>query len=135
MDAIAGDWTTTAWILGLVSLLTLAISAVALPWVLVRLPPDYLDRRRPRRRRRGPLYRVARNGFGVLLLLAGLAMLALPGQGLLAIACALVLLEFPGKHGVVRAVLACPAVLGAANTLRRRFDRPPLEPPRRRCEA
>ena len=72
--------------------------------------------------------RLAKNGLGVVLLAAGIAMLVLPGQGLLTLVVALILLDFPGKRRLQRRIVYAPRVLAALNALRRRAGREPLEP-------
>ena len=121
------------------SLVTLAVSALVLGVLLCGLPEDYFRDARPARTemgRRHPALRlawvVARNGFGLVLLAAGVAMLVLPGQGILTIAAALLLLDFPGKRRVELALFGRPRVLAAANWIRRRAGRAPLAAPARR---
>ncbi len=70
-----------------------------------------------------------KNALGVVLVLAGVAMLVLPGQGLLTLAAAMLLLDFPGKRRVERRVLGSPRVLGRVNALRRRFGKAAMLPP------
>jgi hypothetical protein len=113
-------------ILGLVSLL-------ALPWLLARIPVDYLVAASAPARRgsAGSLGRVVRNVLGGLVMLLGIAMLVLPGQGVLTILAALVLLDFPGKRRLERWFILRPRVFGALNSLRARVGRPPLERPAR----
>lgn len=107
-------------------------SALAVPWFARRLPADYLlAMGRPSSTAGGRhpyrlLLRVAKNLLGAVLLLAGVAMLFLPGQGLLTMALALVLLELPGKRKLVRAVLGYAPVLAGLNRLRARVGIPPL---------
>jgi hypothetical protein len=117
----------------LLSLLLFAASLLALPWLVGRLPADYFCRREERRppsvvrnRRVRLLLRIAKNVTGAVLLLSGIAMLVLPGQGLLTILMGLVLLRFPGKRALLRRVVARPPVLGALNALRRRAGVAPL---------
>jgi hypothetical protein len=108
-------------------------SLVAVPWMLVRIPHDYFG---PGRHHRTPfadhhpvvrgVLLVARDVLGVLLIAAGLAMLVLPGQGILTILAGLILLHFPRKHELMRWIVARPAVLTSANWVRHRAGRPPL---------
>ncbi len=131
--------TLVAWVVWgsagmlVVSLLTLPVIAVLLPAdFLVRaaspaaLPPDDWRRRHPVIRW---TLRVLKNTAGALLAIAGLAMLILPGQGLLTLAMALLLLDLPGKRRLEQRLLRSPRLLGLLNKLRRRFGRPPLEAP------
>lgn len=61
-------------------------------------------------------------------------MLVLPGQGLVTILAGLLLLDFPGKFKLERALVRQPAVMNALNWIRVRRGRPPLQvpPPRHR---
>ncbi|OQX09863.1 MAG: hypothetical protein BWK76_21600 [Desulfobulbaceae bacterium A2] len=119
--------------LGLVSLVTFVASLVLVPWIVARLPEDFFlhqDQRQAVRRRRHPLLvpvlAVGRNLLGMALLLAGIAMLFLPGQGLLTMVLGLSLMDFPGKHQLREALLRQSQVRVALNWLRRRAGRPPL---------
>lgn len=124
-------------ILGLVGVLSLLASVLLLPFLVVRIPADYFSHRR-RHREQGPdRFRVAhhaivitKNALGVLLILAGIAMLVLPGQGILTLLVGLMLTDFPGKYGLEKRLIAQPGVLKAVNWLRVRAAHPPLEPPR-----
>jgi hypothetical protein len=102
--------------------------------ILVRLPADYLrivSQESGRAADRGLFFRagtVLRNLSGALLIVIGviLSLPGIPGQGLLTLLVGILLLDFPGKHKLVRKVLGRPSVLKAANRLRKRFSRPPL---------
>ena len=67
-----------------------------------------------------------KNLFGVILLLGGMAMLVLPGQGILTILIGLSLLDFPGKRALERRIVGRPLVLQAINRIRRKFNKSPL---------
>ncbi len=107
-------------------------SVIAIPWILVRLPQDYFCERHPRTWLKGhhPVLRlialVAKNLVGWILLLGGIAMLFLPGQGLLTILIGVSLMDFPGKRAIERKLVSRPLILEAINRIRQRFDRPPL---------
>jgi putative transmembrane protein PGPGW len=108
-------------------------SVVAVPVMLVRIPFDYFG---PGKHYhlpfsdRHPVVRAGllalRNVIGVLLVLAGIAMLVLPGQGVLTILAGLVLIHFPKKHELLRWIVSRRAVLASANWVRHRAGRPPL---------
>ncbi|WP_290538524.1 S-methyl-5-thioribose-1-phosphate isomerase [Alcanivorax sp.] len=70
--------------------------------------------------------RITANGE---LLVAGILMLVLPGQGLLTILIALMASTFPGKYRLERAIMRRPGVFRAANWIRRKYDRTPLKHP------
>jgi hypothetical protein len=117
-------------ILGAVSVALLVGSLVALPWMVARIPVDYFesgaDERRRAELRSHPVRTVLRNLFGAVLVITGLAMLVLPGQGLLTILAGIFFLDFPGKRRVERWIVASGPVLRALNGIRRRAGRPPL---------
>lgn len=124
--------------LGLASLLMFLAGVVLVPVLLVRMPEDFFvrERRELRRESAHPILRlvvfVMRNVLGAALVLAGIAMLVLPGQGILTILVGLGLCEFPGKRSFEIAILRRPPVYRAINWIRRKWNRPPIllpEPP------
>jgi hypothetical protein len=72
---------------------------------------------------------VGKNLLGALLVLAGLAMLVLPGQGILTILLGLAFLDLPGKRRAELWLVSRPPVLAAVNRLRLRAGREPLQLP------
>lgn len=107
-------------------------SLIAIPLVVVRLPVDYLHREH-KLARDWPGYlflplMVLKNIFGILFILSGLAMLVLPGQGLLTLFIGLVLLDFPRKQSLVHRILGNRRVFRVINRLRAKFEKPALEP-------
>lgn len=107
-------------------------STVALPWVIVKMPADYFSRPPVTLSDRGPLRRLwwlLRNLLALVLLLCGVAMLVLPGQGLLTILVAIGVSSFPGKYRLERAIMRRPSVYRSCNWIRRRYGRPPLDFP------
>ena len=107
-------------------------SLIAIPLILVRLPPHYFDERHPRTwmENHHPALRmighILKNVIGVVLLIAGLAMLVLPGQGILTMLIGISLIDFPGKRQLERKLIGQPAVLHTINKVREKFGRPPL---------
>ena len=107
-------------------------SLIAIPFILVRLPPHYFDERHPRTwmEDHHPVLRlvghVIKNAVGVVLLMAGVAMLFLPGQGILTILIGISLVDFPGKRHLEAKLISLPTVLNTINGLRERFGQPPL---------
>ncbi len=120
------------WLGGL-SLLMFVGSLIAVPLVLVRLPEDYL-RREHKLVLQWPWrisipFLVLKNGLGVLFVLSGLAMLVLPGQGLLTLFIGMMLLDFPRKRILIRRTLGHRRIFRAINRLRERLGKPRLERP------
>jgi len=91
------------------SLIIFVATLFVVPFILTRLPVDYFSssaRPRMRASEQHPLLRVIffslKNSIGLLLVIAGILMLALPGQGILTIITGFLLLNFPGKYRVER---------------------------------
>ena len=119
-------WITLLTITGLVMVLA---SAVALPWLLLRIPAEYFvtkHRPKPDRSLFGWLIWLLRNFVAIVLLISGLLMLALPGQGLLTILIAISCSTFPGKYRLERAIIRRRMVFNAANWIRSRYHHPPI---------
>lgn len=120
------------WIGG-ASLLTFLVTLALLPLLIVRMRADYFierERHESAVQRVHPVVRmlaqVAKNVLGTIFVLAGIAMLALPGQGLLTILIGVTLLDFPGKRGLELRIVRRRPVLGAINWMRARAGKPPL---------
>ena len=116
------------------SVLVLLASLFLVPWLLARIPERYFAQRKPppstfkvAHPALGPLFAVARNILGMLLLIVGVAMLVLPGQGILTIIAASFLLQFPGKYRLQRWILRRSPASQSINWLRQRLGKPPLQ--------
>ncbi|MFD2111307.1 PGPGW domain-containing protein [Thiorhodococcus fuscus] len=122
------------WMAGLSVALCLA-SLASLPFIVARIPEDYFcDREHQRTRKR--LHRLLHYGIlalknltGGILILAGIAMLVLPGQGLLTIIMGIILSDFPGKFALERRLASNPRILGGINWLRKKGGSAPLIAP------
>jgi hypothetical protein len=102
----------------------LLISAIGLPLIIRRIPHDYLINNQ---RKVLPLAIVFfKNFLGFVLLVLGILMLILPGQGLLTILVAMILMDFPGKHQLERKILTRPSIFNLINYIRRQSGHPPL---------
>jgi hypothetical protein len=129
------DWLFSSsglWSLSILAIATFVGSLIAIPWILVRLPPHYFDERHPRTwlQDHHPVLRGLalglKNLFGVLFVLTGIAMLVLPGQGLLTMLIGLSLVDFPGKRAFERKIISLPIISLTINRLRERFGQQPL---------
>ena len=98
--------------------------------VLAYLPVDHFLHRNEEEQHRHPVVKflldISRNLLGGILILLGVAMLVLPGQGLLTIAIGISLLKFPGRKKLIDWILSKPAVRQSLNWLRRRLNCPPF---------
>ncbi len=118
--------------LALLSFATFVLSLLLLPWLVGRLPADCFlclaDSGQCRKKITGTglALSVLRNLFGALLLVAGILMLFLPGQGLLTILLGLLLLSFPGKGRLLLFATRGPKTRLGLDWLRRKSGREPF---------
>lgn len=120
----------------------LAVSSVAMfvgtllvvPYIIIKLPADYFASGRRHHTdwgERHPAVRlsilVIKNVFGILLVLGGIAMLVLPGQGVLTIVVGVMFLNFPGKYRLERWMVTRPPVIKSINWLRHRWNQPAMK--------
>ncbi len=106
------------------SVVLVLIGAAAVPFVLIRLPADYFVSEK----NRGILNNlplplmyiilVLKNIFGLVLLLFGIILLFVPGQGILTIIAGLVLMNSPGKRKMMRCVVRRKPVYNGINWIR-----------------
>jgi hypothetical protein len=120
------------WLTGTSVLFFLAMIIIA-PVMAVRVPADYFAKGK-RHKELGsglpagmrPIVKIGKNVLGAVLVVAGVAMLVLPGQGVFAVLIGLMLMDIPGKRKLVRWIVSRPSVLRSINKLRHRYHRPPL---------
>lgn len=120
--------------LALASAVMLVGSLVALPVLVVRMPADWLARDDDPSHLRPSTHpvlrwfaRLLRNAAGVVLVLAGLAMLVLPGQGLLTTLAGLLLMDLPGKRRLRHAIARRERLMRLLDRLRTTRGAPPLQ--------
>ena len=110
--------------LAVLSLSTFTISLLLIPWTVGKLPPDYFLHIAEEKT---PLFSlnissfallIIRNIFGFILLLAGIAMIFLPGQGILTILAGIFLLSFPGKRKIIRLFISRHSVQHSLDWIR-----------------
>jgi hypothetical protein len=117
---------TLGLVLGISSVVVAAGMLAAIPWYVRRMPADFFVRPRPR----PPLPKlIARNLAGLVLVALGVALLVLPGQGLLTILLGLSLLDFPAKHRAIGWLLGRRVLRAGMQKLRHKLGQPPLALP------
>jgi hypothetical protein len=128
-----GDNARLAGTIAGISALVTLIYLVVIYIFILNISPDYFLSRRPSEgtwRSRHPLVRITlrvlKNALGVVFVGLGLALLLLPGQGLITVLIGISLLEFPGKRRLELSIIRRRPVLKAVNWFRTRAGRPPL---------
>ena len=124
-------------VLAIVSLVMVLAGIVLVPIFVARIPARYyVDPPRPVSDwgQRHPLQRwtlrVSRNVLGWILVVAGVAMLALPGQGLLSIIAGLSLLDLPHKRDMELWIVRRGPVFRSLSWIRKKTGKAPLELPK-----
>jgi archaellum biogenesis protein FlaJ (TadC family) len=120
--------------LGASSILIFIISIFGISLFVAQIPEDYFlsSKRKPSKwQEQKPILRLAvlfgKNIIGVSLIIGGLLMLVLPGQGLLTIVTGLLLINYPGKYKLEQKLVAIPSVFRALNWIRVKANKPPLK--------
>jgi hypothetical protein len=72
------------------------------------------------------VFLIIKNIIGYSLILGGVMMLVLPGQGIFTIIIGLMLSNYPGKYSIERRFIAIPSILKSINWLRRKSNKPPI---------
>ena len=127
------------WLGGL-SAATFLLGLLAVPYIIARLPEDYFLRTHHGRQfpDRHPILRwafvIGKNVLGAVLILGGIAMLVLPGQGILTIVLGLSMVNFPRKREVECWILNRSAVERVVNWIRRKGGHKPLKFPERNSD-
>ncbi|MCK5736017.1 MAG: hypothetical protein KAH21_06035 [Spirochaetaceae bacterium] len=112
------------WMPG-ISVVMFITTLMLVPVMVVRIPEDYFVEEK-RRVTDFLGRRMLKNLLGIVFILAGIAMLFLPGQGILSILIGISLTSFPGKYRLERRLVLMPKVLRSINWLRGKSGVPPL---------
>ena len=138
MDWLAQFWDSLTWQTMLMGaglfLLSFVVSTALVSFALVRLPANYFHSSHAREFFEGQSRAIRwggvilKNLIGVLLIVVGiiLSLPGIPGPGFVTILLGLVMLDIPGKRPLETRIVRRPAVLHSINSLRARFDKPPL---------
>ena len=124
------------FLLGSLSIFILIISVFMMVLIISFLQEDYFKSENRNlissvQNSRYPLLKllvlITKNFFGILLLLSGILMLVLPGQGILTIITGLVFMDYPGKYKFERKLLRQKGVINSINWIRSRLSKPSLK--------
>jgi len=120
--------------IGISSIFIFLISILGISWFVAQIPEDYFmlsKRQTSKWQQQKPILRfivvVAKNILGLTLIIGGLLMLVLPGQGLLTIVTGLLLVNYPGKYKLEQKLVLMPSIYKALNWIRFKAKKPPLQ--------
>ena len=132
------DWITideaTLWCLAVFSIVSFMGTLILVPVLIIRIPEDYFAETKRHRwepwAHEHPVIRwsllITKNILGYIFIILGIAMLVLPGQGILTIFIGIMFINFPGKYQLERWVVMRGPLLNTINKLRNRAGRAPL---------
>ncbi|HEX2967128.1 MAG TPA: hypothetical protein VHO84_15190 [Syntrophorhabdaceae bacterium] len=131
IEWVKGHENIFVWI-SIASFVLLLGSLVFAVIFIIRMPSDYFirekqgDKNITAEREKSKVFVVAKNLLGYILLIAGVLMLILPGQGFITMLIGIFLVDFPGKHKIVKWIGTRKGVLRSMNWVRRRAGRGPI---------
>lgn len=109
-------------------------SLIVIPWILIKIPSDYFLADKRKKYPWGncsPIIRltlnILKNMIGFVLILSGIIMLFIPGQGAITILGGIILMDFPYKYNILRRIIKHPKILSSINALRTKAEQTPLE--------
>ena len=108
------------------------LSLLGLSWLISIIPHNYfVDKKRVSLiKMKNPLMWlpiiIIKNSIGLVLILCGILMLILPGQGVLTIITGLIFLDYPGKFKFERLLVRNKLILNSMNWIRRKLNKPDL---------
>ncbi|MDK9709180.1 MAG: hypothetical protein OEL83_19225 [Desulforhopalus sp.] len=118
-----------SWLAG-ISLATFFLSLILIPYIVSKLDPEcfltYCKEKSSAQKLTflSLLILILKNIAGFILLLAGIAMIFLPGQGLLTILLGILLLSFPGKRHLVMYLISSPKIRHSLDWIRKKCGQP-----------
>ena len=118
--------------LGSLSFIIFIFSLLTIKWLVALIPSDYfIKKNNSEFRSNYPIFWlvsiIIKNLVGYTLIIGGILMLVLPGQGLFTIFVGLMLSNYPGKFYIERKFIAIPSVLRAINWLRKKSNTPSIK--------
>lgn len=119
--------------LALFSLAIFLLGIVATPFLIAAIPDNYFDQERPFLKDSHLPFlltvtlKIIKNLLGVTLIVGGLAMLLLPGQGILTLIVGLLLLDYPGKYHIEKKLISRPRILKLINWIRKKNGKKEFE--------
>ena len=116
---------------GSISLFVFLFSLLSIKWLVSLIPEGYFINKKDSKIKTNNILiwyivLVFKNLIGYSLILGGIMMLVLPGQGLFTIIIGLMMSNYPGKYSLEKKFIAIPTILKSINWLRRKSNKPPI---------
>ena len=118
--------------LATISLFVFIFSLVSIKWLVALIPTDYFVKKDISKSKKSYsllwlISIIVKNIIGYTLILGGILMLVLPGQGLFTILMGLILSNYPGKYTIEKRIISIPRILKTVNWLRKKSNKPRLK--------
>jgi hypothetical protein len=118
--------------LATISLFVFIFSLVSIKWLVALIPTDYFVKKNISKSKKSYsllwlMSIIVKNIIGYTLILGGILMLVLPGQGLFTILMGLILSNYPGKYTIEKRIISIPRILKTINWLRKKSNKPRLK--------
>ena len=118
--------------LATISLFVFIFSLVSIKWLVALIPTDYFVKKNISKSKKSYsllwlMSIIVKNIIGYTLILGGILMLVLPGQGLFTILMGLILSNYPGKYTIEKKFISIPSILKTINWLRKKSNKPRLK--------
>lgn len=116
---------------GSISLFVFLFSLLSIKWLVSLIPEDYFINKKDSKIKTSNIFfwyivLIFKNLIGYSLILGGIMMLVLPGQGLFTIIIGLMMSNYPGKYSLEKKFIAIPTILKSINWLRKKSNKPPI---------
>tara|TARA_B100000767_G_C19751781_1_gene531146 strand:+ start:1821 stop:2261 length:441 start_codon:yes stop_codon:yes gene_type:complete len=125
--------------LGGLSILILLLSIVGMGWFIAQIPEDYFihDKRQAKQWNKYSseakiAIMISKNILGGIMIIGGLFLLILPGQGLLTMIIGLLLIDYPGKFKLEQKIISIPSIFKSLNWFRAKAKKSNLLHPQKR---
>ena len=122
--------------IGSLSLLIFIFSIIGLGWFISQIPEDYFIHEK-RQADNWDKYSseirvviiIAKNVIGIVMLISGLLLLILPGQGILTMIIGILLIDYPGKFKLEQKIISIPSIFRGLNWFRAKSKKSYLQHP------
>ena len=122
--------------IGGLSILILMFSIIGLGWFISQIPEDYFIHEK-RQAKNWDQYSsetrmmmiIVKNVIGIVMLISGLLLLILPGQGILTMIIGILLIDYPGKFKLEQKIISIPSVFRGLNWFRAKSKKSYLRHP------
>lgn len=128
---LVDEYKSVIFWLSLLSFFIFIFSLVSIKWLVALIPIDYfVYKKNSKFKTKYPftwlISMIIKNIIGYLLIIGGILMLVLPGQGLFTIFIGLMMSNYPGKYYIEKKIIAIPSILKTINWLRKQSNKEPI---------